>query len=117
MQILTMFHDKNAPNAPFSMTRVVAFLFTLVFLLTLWTYANKAIPINWPFATLGCVVLLAIPIQAIFAYLQKYIETKSGRALLDKLVQNFVPAASSTVASTVSSTVTTTPAVDTGLKG
>jgi hypothetical protein len=96
-KLLTLFKEKNSGGDHYSMTRGVAFMFTIVYLVTLWTYATKAIPINWAFATLGCVVLLAIPIQAIFAYLQQWISSQPGQDLLTtaihKVEESLMPGA------------------------
>jgi hypothetical protein len=106
----SMFTEKQGSGAPLSMTRVVAFLFAVTYCVTLYTYGKKAFAINWPFAALGICTLLAVPLQAIFGWLQHWLASRPGNALLAKLVEKFLPGAGSTVASTVSSTVTTTPA-------
>lgn len=104
---LSMFHDKQTPGAPLSMTRVVAFLFAITYCLALHTYATKAFAINWPFAAIGVCTLLAVPLQAIFTYLQQWLTTRPGSAMIEKLVDKFLPGSGAMVASTISSTVTT----------
>lgn len=64
------------------MTRVTAFAFAVVYLSALGTYAYRAKEINWPFAVLGVVTLLAVPIQALFAYLQRWLVSQPGQELL-----------------------------------
>lgn len=80
-----MFREKYADGDHLSMTRVVAFLFAVVFLASLGAYAYRGKDIGWPFVTLGVVTLLAVPIQAIFAFLQQWVSSREGRDLLTTL--------------------------------
>jgi predicted Co/Zn/Cd cation transporter (cation efflux family) len=108
----SMFTEKQGAGTPLSMTRVVAFVFAITYCIALTTYAQKAFAINWPFAALGIITLLAVPLQSIFTYLREYIASTPGRALLAQAIEHFVPGPiGTTVASTVertSSRITTT---------
>jgi hypothetical protein len=81
-----MFHEKSDDNAPWSMTRVVAFMFAWGVLYALTLYATKATPINWPFAAVAGATILAVPLQSIFTWFREYLSTKSGRELADTLL-------------------------------
>src|SRR5690348_1332576 len=83
---LSMFHDKNQDDAPWSMTRVVDFLFALAYLSALETFAFRGKEINWPFAALGVMVLLAVPVQALLSFLGQWIASREGRDLLTTAV-------------------------------
>lgn len=107
---LTMFHEKAKEANPWSMTRVVAFMFAVTYCVTLYVYGTKAFAINWPFAVLGVCTLGAVPLQGMLTYLQNWIASAPGRALTAKLLEKVIPGAGSTVASTVLSSITTTPA-------
>lgn len=84
--ISSAFKDKNAEGQHYSMTRVTAFFFAVVYLSALATYAYRAKEINWPFAVLGVVTLLAVPIQALFGFLGQWISSREGRELLSTAV-------------------------------
>jgi len=96
---LSMFTEKQADGpsggspggTPLSMTRVVAFIFAITYCIALTTYSRKAFAINWPFAALGIITLLAVPLQAIFTYLREYIASGPGRDLLAKAIERFAP--------------------------
>lgn len=66
--IATMFAEKRGDGAGVvaSMTRVVAFLFAWEYLQAFGHLARTGVAIGWPMATLGVVVLLAVPLQALF---------------------------------------------------
>lgn len=73
-----------------SMTRLVAFMFAGVYCATLLVSARtSATSMGWPFAALGIVVLMAVPLQALFRTLQKWLATPPGQkilgAVLDRL--------------------------------
>lgn len=55
--------DKERDGRPWSAGRIVALLFAVTYNLTLLRLGDKGVNIGWPWATLGIVVLLAIPIQ------------------------------------------------------
>lgn len=97
MHFLSMFYDKNSDGEHFSMTRLIAFMFGVVYLYALIVYAQGKTTVNWPFAALGVVTLLAVPIQAIFAYLQKWIASQPGQELLTtaihKVEESLLPGA------------------------
>ncbi len=76
------------------MTRVTAFLFALCYLTAMMIFAFRAKELNWPFAVLGVVVLLAVPLQSLFSFLGQWISSKEGRDLLTtavhKVEENFL---------------------------
>lgn len=81
------FDEKGDGSKAPSMTRIVAFLFTLVYCATLLISArSSATSMGWPFATLGIVVVLAVPLQALFRSLQSWLKTPSGKKVLDALI-------------------------------
>ena len=79
---LSMFHEKGLDDQPYSMTRVVAFIFALTYVAALDGYAFRAKEINWPFAVLGAFVVLAVPLQALFTFLGQWVSSREGRSLL-----------------------------------
>jgi hypothetical protein len=81
-----MFHDKSDVRAPWSMTRVVAFLFCVGVLRALLLYAGKGTALNWPFAVVAAVTLLAVPLQSLFTFLGEWIASREGRSLLTTAV-------------------------------
>ena len=81
------FAEKGDGTKAPSMTRLVAFLFTLVYCATLLISAKtSATSMGWPFAALGIVVILAVPLQALFRSLQSWLKTPSGKKVLDAIV-------------------------------
>lgn len=112
----SMFHEKSDATAPWSMTRVVAFQFSIVYNTALGTYAYRGKDIGWPFCVLGIVTLLAVPIQALFSTLQTWAMTPSGRKTVEALTAHAIallpklggiPGTTTTAATTTS--VTTIP--------
>lgn len=70
-----------------SMTRVVAFLFALVYCLVLIISGRtSATSMGWPFAVLGIVIVMAVPLQALFRSLQSWLKTPSGKKVLDAII-------------------------------
>ncbi len=104
---LSIFHDKDSVGNPWSMTRTVAFMFALTFCFTLYKYADKGVVITWPFTMLGFAILGAVPLVGMLTYLQHWIASRPGNALLAKLVEKFMPGVTSTVSSSVTSTTGT----------
>jgi hypothetical protein len=72
------------------MTRVVAFLFALTVCSALLIYAWRAHDLNWPFAAVAIVTLLAVPLQALCRYLQQWIASSPGQAVIEKLTEKFL---------------------------
>ncbi len=107
---LSIFHDKDAPGSPWSMTRFTVFMFAVTFCFTLYKYADKAVAITWPFTMLGFAILGAVPLIGMLSYLQHWIASRPGNALLATLVDKFAPGIGSTVSSTTSSTMISTQA-------
>jgi hypothetical protein len=89
--ILSMFRDKTAPGMPYSMTRVVSCLFALTVCASLLLYARGKAQVGWPFAALGIVTLMAVPLQAMWAMLVKYFTSRPGEALLGQVIEHVAP--------------------------
>lgn len=100
MNPLSMFKEKDGQNDVLSMTRVVAFLFAVTYCYSLVLYAKKGAEFGWPFCVLGVVVTLAVPLQAMFKYLQLWLATSPGQAVLRDLLSKL----SGTVLSSVPTT-------------
>ena len=81
---LSMFYDE--PNADgsrdWSMTRVVAFIFTVSYCGVLWWNHANAHLIGYPFMWLGVVTLLAVPIKMFLTYLQMWFSSSPGQAVV-----------------------------------
>lgn len=82
MHILTAFREKSSTGEHWSMTRTVAFMFAIAFVAAMETYAFRGKEINMAFAVLGCVTLLAVPLQGLFTFLGQWIASREGRDLL-----------------------------------
>lgn len=87
---LSMFHEKGAETERWSMTRVVAFLFAITICSALLLYARGAHEISWPFAVVAIVTLLAVPLQALCRYLQQWIASSPGQAVIKQLAEKFL---------------------------
>src|SRR6185295_9925890 len=110
---LSMFSEKDGTaRGAFSMTRLVAFLFATTYCYVLIKNAANAHVIGWPFCTLGVVVVLAVPLQSLFKYLQVWFTSSPGQKLLHVLLAKVAPTlgalAPNTTATTETSTATTT---------
>jgi hypothetical protein len=81
---LSMFCEKSDPHDQprLSMTRVVAMLFALTVCYAIVLYARAGKDLVWPFVALGIVTLLAVPLQALAKYLQQWVASSPGQALL-----------------------------------
>jgi hypothetical protein len=80
---LSMFHEKQADGTnPWSMTRVVAFMFAWGVLYAQTLYARKGVPINMPFTIIACVTVLAVPLQGLVNTIRAYLDSKDGRELM-----------------------------------
>lgn len=113
MHVLTAFREKTASGDHWSMTRTVAFLFALAFLAALETYAFRGKEINWPFAVLGCITLLAVPLQGLFTFLGQWVASREGRELITtaihKVEESLLAKSSPTPQVNVSASVGSTP--------
>ena len=95
--------------------RGVAFLFTVTYCAVLWRNAANFHSLGWPACALGVVVVLAVPLQALFKNLQTWVQSPPGKklvtALLTKLETTVLGGVTSTASSTTeTSTTTTAPA-------
>ncbi len=80
---LSIFHEKQADGTnPWSMTRMVAFMFAWGVLYSQTLYARKGVPINWPFAFVSAVTIVAVPLQALVNTIRAYLDSKDGRELM-----------------------------------
>ena len=85
---LSMFEEKNATGtAQFSMTRTVSFIFALTVCYAIVLYARAGKDLVWPFVALGIVTLLAVPLQALCKWLQQWLATSPGQAVLASLAE------------------------------
>ena len=80
---LSAFHDDDGQ---WSMTRTVAFMFALTICYAIVLYARHAHEIGWPFTTLGIAVIFAVPLQALFRYIQEWFSSSPGQKLLGALL-------------------------------
>jgi hypothetical protein len=118
--MLSMFKEKDTTGGVlhWSMTRVVAFLAALSMNFALITMAKKdhVHDIAWPFCFMYIVVLLAVPIQVMFKFLQAWFGTSPGQALLKQVLEEVkvrgIGLMSAPAAST--STVTTSTEIKSG---
>jgi hypothetical protein len=109
---LSMFHEKSSSGNPYSMTRVVAFLFALTYCAVLYKNSNNFHILGWPACALGVATLLAVPIQAMCRALQSYLESSPGQRLLHVLLEKVSPSLAAgitteTTATTATATTTT----------
>lgn len=87
MNPLSMFVEKSSTERHWSMTRTVAFMFAVTYCIALYHYAHAAHDITWPFTTLGIVIVLAVPLQALFVFFQTWLESAPGQDVLKELVE------------------------------
>jgi hypothetical protein len=95
---LTMFHDDDGA---WSMTRVVAFVFALTYCAATFRYASGGKEINWPWCALGVVTLLAVPLQALFRYIQEWFSSSPGQKLLGALMEKVTTVVAGSTSTTV----------------
>lgn len=86
---LSMLFEKGDPREQprFSMTRLVALMFAATVCWAIVLYAKGAHDLTWPFATVAIVTLLAVPLQALCKYLQQWLSTSPGQAVLASLAE------------------------------
>ena len=99
IQILSMFHEKESDKDSWSMTRVVAFLFALTVCTAMLLYARSAKDLNWPFAAVAAMTVLAVPLQGIFTYLKNWVATRPGALLMGKVLNKLAPGIGDTIVS------------------
>lgn len=106
MKLFTMFCEKDLKDCPWSMTRVVAFLFALTYCFSTVMYALAGKDIGWPFCVLGVVTVLAVPLQSLFRYLQQLFASSPGQKLLRDLLAKVSTTTIGAPATTVKTEVT-----------
>lgn len=118
--MLSMFKEKDCiietgkvTTTCWSMTRVVAFLFALSYCGVLITNAANAHQISWPFCALGIVIVLAVPLQALFKYIQVWFTSSPGQKLVKILLEKV--ALSPTVSSSTTIETKTGAAAEEGV--
>lgn len=74
--------EEKPKGSGLSMSRVIAFLFTLTYCTTLLIRTTTS-EMGWPFAALGIVTVMAVPLQALFKSLQSWLMTPPGKKLID----------------------------------
>lgn len=108
---LSMFIEKGETPPVLSMTRVVAFIFAVTYCYALILFAQRGKDFGWPFCVLGVVTVLAVPLQAMFKYLQVWFTSSPGQKLLRDLLAKVSGATlTAPAASTTKTEVTTTTA-------
>lgn len=81
------FDEKGDGVKGVSMTRLVAFMFAVVYCAVLILSGRTgSTSMGWPFAALGIVVVLAVPLQALFRTLQKWLATPPGKQLMTSML-------------------------------
>jgi hypothetical protein len=110
---LSMFMEKDTGSMKvFSMTRLVAFIFAVTYCFVMYKNAANAHLIGWPFCALGVVIVLAVPLQTLFKYLQTWFTSSPGQRLLRDLLAKFAPSlglpANTTVRTETTAATTTT---------
>ena len=87
----SMFYDEPDAHGvrDWSMTRVVAFLFTVTYCTVLWKNASNTHLMGYPFMWLGIVTLLAVPIKMLFSSLQEWFSLSPGQKLMTTMLAKF----------------------------
>lgn len=108
----TMFCDE--PNADgtrdWSMTRVTVILMAVTYCAVLLMNAENSHLIGWPFASLGAVILMAVPFKMLFTYIQQWFTSSPGQKLLLTMLAKFSGATLDSAAG--GTTVTTSVATE-----
>lgn len=87
MNPFSMFIEKSSGDRHWSMTRTVAFMFAVTYCIALYHYAHAAHDVTWPFTVLGIVIVLAVPLQALFVFLQTWLQSSPGQQLVQELIE------------------------------
>lgn len=90
--MLSMFKEKDCDGAElphWSMTRVVAFISacTVNAALGVMSYKDHVHDIAWPFCVMYVIVLLAVPLQMLFKFLQVWFTSAPGKVLLKAVLE------------------------------
>lgn len=103
----SMFSEPDTDPPKLSMTRTVAFLFTLTvcYALVVMARNNHAHDVGWPMCAIAIATLLAVPLQALCKYLQVWFTSSPGQSLLRSLLAKFQATATGAVPS-ITSTAT-----------
>jgi hypothetical protein len=104
--------EEKPKGSGISMSRVIAFMFAVTYCYSLVLLARGGHePAGWPFACLGIVTVMVVPLQALFKTVQAWLASAPGKALLQKAIEKFagsvVPGLGTTL--TTTSTVATNP--------
>lgn len=81
--------EEKPKGSGISMSRLIAFGFAVTYCYALTLVARNTGPstiMGWPYACLGIVVVLAVPLQALFKTLQSWFATASGKELIASLL-------------------------------
>jgi len=95
------------------MSRLIAFGFAVTYCYALTLVARNTGPstiMGWPYACLGIVVVMAVPLQALFNTLQSWFASAPGKALIQTLIGK--AAGSLETKMTTTSVVATAPTSD-----
>jgi hypothetical protein len=98
--------EEKPKGSGISMSRVVALIFALTYCYALILVARNPAAstiMGWPYACLGIVIVMSVPLQALFKTLQSWFSTAPGKALINTLLGN----AASTLETKISTTSTT----------
>ena len=105
--------EEKPHGSGISMSRVIALMFAITYCYALTLAARNTGPtsiVGWPFACLGIVVVMSVPLQALFKTLQSWLSTTPGKALIQTLVTK--AAGSLETKMTTTSVVATAPTSD-----
>lgn len=104
--------EEKPRGSGISMSRLIAFGFAVTYCYALTLAARNAGPttiVGWPFACLGIVVVMSVPLQALFKTLQSWFATAPGKAFIQTLIGK--------AASGIETKMTTTSTVATSKPG
>lgn len=88
--------EEKPKGSGISMTRVIAAMFAVTYCHSLLLVARASVPstvMGWPFAALGIVIVLSIPIMALFKSLQSWLSTDPGKKFVTDLMTKVVSTA------------------------
>jgi hypothetical protein len=103
----------------FSMSRLIAFGFAVTYCYALTLVARNTGPstiMGWPYACLGIVVVMAVPLQALFNTLQSWFSSAPGKALIATLVGKATAGLETKLTTTSTVATGATPPTDSGDK-
>ena len=108
-----MFEEKPVGSG-ISMSRVIALMFAVTYCYALTLVARNTGPstiMGWPYACLGIVVVMSIPLQSLFRTIVSWFATPPGKALMQTLIGK-AGSALETKITTTSVVATGTPSTD-----